>query len=91
MGRWRKSSDNVTVQDRGWQSRSGAVTPAGPLLRHGHPPASMKHVPGCQGPSLAWIKSGPRTNASGMNGFLVDQGSLEAPGLGWELGGYEKQ
>lgn len=91
MGCWGKSGVNVTVQDRGWQSGPSAVTPEGPLLCHSHPAASVQHVPGCQGPSLAWLKSGPRTNASGMDGFMVDQGSLEAPGLAWELGGYKKQ
>lgn len=73
-----ESDGNVTVQDRGWQSCPSAVTPQGPLFCHG----CVLHVPGCQGPSLAWIKSGPRTNTSGMDSFVVDQGCVEAPGLG---------
>lgn len=79
-----ESDGNVTVQDRGWQSCPSAVTPQGPLFCHG----CVLHVPGCQGPSLAWIKSGPRTNTSGMDSFVVDQGCVEAPGLGVG-GGYK--
>lgn len=88
MGCWGESGGNTTVQDRGWKSHPGDVTPEGPRLCHGCPAASMKHVPGHQGPSLAWIRSGPRSNASGIDSFMLDQGSLEAPGLG--VGGLQE-